>query len=72
MEGFCRRTSGCRMRLSGLHINIFCMEHRAGKPRYSPVPDSMKSHWEHHREVRKTTFHDHGYVEGWEQLAYQK
>ncbi|MNY88720.1 hypothetical protein D3C78_49890 [compost metagenome] len=47
------------------HKYILHGTHRAGKPRYSPVPDSMKSHWEHHREVRKTTFHDHGYVEGW-------
>lgn len=38
--------------------------HRTGKSRYSPVPESMKSHWEHHREVRKATFHDYGYVEG--------
>lgn len=38
--------------------------HRSGKPRYSPVPRSMKSHWEHHREVRKQSFHDDGYVEG--------
>ena len=40
------------------HKYILHGTHRAGKPRYSPVPDSMKSHWEHHREVRKTTFHD--------------
>ncbi|OTG69427.1 hypothetical protein B9T25_02290 [Acinetobacter sp. ANC 4470] len=46
------------------HKYILHGTHRSGKPRYSPVPDSMKSHWEHHREVRKTTFHDHGYVEG--------
>lgn len=46
------------------HKYILHGMHRAGKPRYSPVPDSMKSHWEHHREVRKTDFHDHGYVEG--------
>jgi hypothetical protein len=26
----------------------------------------MRSHWEHHREVRKTAFSDHGYVEGWQ------
>lgn len=38
--------------------------HRKGQRRYSPVPDSMRSHWEHHREVRKTDFFDHGYVEG--------
>lgn len=46
------------------HKYILHGTHRSGKPRYSPVPDSMKSHWEHHREVRKTAFHDHGYVEG--------
>lgn len=39
--------------------------HRKGQPRYSPVPDSMKSHWEHHRMVRKQFYYDHGYVEGW-------
>ncbi|ANF80822.1 hypothetical protein A3K93_00535 [Acinetobacter sp. NCu2D-2] len=38
--------------------------HRQGKTRFSPVPKSMRSHWEHHREVRKTSFFDHGYVEG--------
>lgn len=47
-----------------VHKYILHGTHRSGKPRYSPVPDSMKSHWEHHREVRKTAFHDHGYVEG--------
>ena len=46
------------------HKYILHGTHRSGKPRYSPVPESMKSHWEHHREVRKTAFHDHGYVEG--------
>jgi len=46
------------------HKYILHGTHRSGKPRYSPVPDSMKSHWEHHREVRKTAFHDQGYVEG--------
>src|SRR5690606_40821352 len=39
--------------------------HRAGQARYSPVPESMRSHWEHHREVRKTEFSDIGYVEGY-------
>ncbi|QIC68416.1 sterol desaturase family protein [Acinetobacter schindleri] len=39
---------------------------RKGQARYSPVPQSMRSHWEHHREVRKTAFSDHGYVEGWQ------
>ena len=38
---------------------------RSGQPRYSPVLLSMQSHWQHHREVRKTHFFDHGYVEGW-------
>ncbi|MCU4615881.1 sterol desaturase family protein [Acinetobacter lwoffii] len=38
--------------------------HRPGKSRYSPVPESMRSHWEHHRIVRKTEFSDFGYVEG--------
>ena len=46
------------------HKYVLHGTHRTGKPRYSPVPDSMKSQWEHHREVRKTTFLDHGYVEG--------
>ena len=38
--------------------------HRKGKPRYSPVPKSMESHWAHHREVRKQDFSDECYVEG--------
>ncbi|AXY58107.1 hypothetical protein CDG60_17015 [Acinetobacter chinensis] len=46
------------------HKYILHGTHRPGQSRYSPVPDSMKSHWEHHREVRKTDFSDHGYVEG--------
>ncbi|MGE8571707.1 MAG: hypothetical protein ACN6NW_06695 [Acinetobacter amyesii] len=46
------------------HKYVLHGTHRSGKPRFSPVPKSMKSHWEHHREVRKTDFHDHGYVEG--------
>lgn len=46
------------------HKYILHGTHRPGQRRYSPVPESMKSHWEHHREVRKTSFHDHGYVEG--------
>ena len=46
------------------HKYILHGTHRAGKPRYSPVPESMKSHWQHHREVRKTDFHDHAYVQG--------
>ncbi|WP_180127339.1 MULTISPECIES: sterol desaturase family protein [unclassified Acinetobacter] len=46
------------------HKYVLHGTHRSGKPRFSPVPKSMKSHWEHHREVRKTDFYDHGYVEG--------
>ncbi|MCK4107711.1 sterol desaturase family protein [Acinetobacter radioresistens] len=46
------------------HKYILHGTHRAGKPRYSPVPDSMKSHWEHHKIVRKTEFFDQGYIEG--------
>lgn len=46
------------------HKFILHGTHRTGQPRYSPVPRSMKSHWEHHREVRKQEFHDDGYVEG--------
>ncbi|MGE8654665.1 MAG: hypothetical protein ACN6NV_13155 [Acinetobacter gandensis] len=46
------------------HKYVLHGTHRAGQPRYSPVPNSMKSHWEHHREVRKTDFEDYGYVEG--------
>ena len=46
------------------HKYILHGTHRKGQPRYSPVPESMRSHWEHHREVRKTEFFDHGYVEG--------
>ena len=37
---------------------------RPGQPRYSPVPKSMKSHWEHHKIVRTTDYQDHGYEEG--------
>ena len=46
------------------HKYVLHGTHRVGQPRFSPVPDSMKSHWEHHREVRKTDFSDYGYVEG--------
>lgn len=46
------------------HKYILHGTHRTGKPRFSPVPRSMKSHWEHHREVRKVEFHDYSYVEG--------
>ena len=46
------------------HKYILHGTHRTGKARYSPVPESMKSHWQHHREVRKTDFHDHAYVQG--------
>jgi len=38
--------------------------HRKGQPRFSPTPKQMESHWAHHREVRKTEFHDECYVEG--------
>ncbi|ATO18941.1 hypothetical protein BS636_04330 [Acinetobacter sp. LoGeW2-3] len=38
--------------------------HRKGQTRFSPIPRSMRSHWEHHREVRKAEFSDYGYVEG--------
>ncbi|WP_130803711.1 sterol desaturase family protein [Acinetobacter ihumii] len=38
--------------------------HRQGKPRFSPTPKQMESHWAHHREVRKTQFQDDCYVEG--------
>lgn len=46
------------------HKYILHGTHRAGQSRYSPVPRSMESHWAHHKEVRKATFHDVGYVEG--------
>ncbi|WP_445114653.1 hypothetical protein [Acinetobacter sp. WZC-1] len=46
------------------HKYILHGTHRPGQTRYSPIPHSMKSHWEHHREVRKQQFHDDGYVEG--------
>ena len=32
--------------------------------RYSPVPRSMKSHWEHHKIVRTTDYRDDAYQEG--------
>ncbi|WP_151979941.1 sterol desaturase family protein [Acinetobacter guerrae] len=48
------------------HKYILHGVHRKGQPRYSPVPKSMESHWAHHREVRKTQFHDDCYVEGLE------
>ena len=37
---------------------------RKGKPRYSPSPASMNSHWTHHRMVRKTQFADECYEQG--------
>jgi len=37
---------------------------RPGEPRYSPVPRSMKSHWQHHKIVRQSAYRDHGYEEG--------
>ena len=46
------------------HKYILHGTHKAGQPRYSPVPKSMKSHWQHHKEVRTTDFFDHGYIEG--------
>ncbi|MFW2047087.1 hypothetical protein [Acinetobacter variabilis] len=46
------------------HKYVLHGTHRAGQTRYSPVPDSMRSHWEHHREVRKTRFSDYAYIEG--------
>lgn len=46
------------------HKYILHGTHRTGQSRYSPVPKSMMSHWEHHRKVRKQSFHDEGYVEG--------
>ena len=38
--------------------------HRKGQQRFSLSPSSMKSHWTHHRLVRKQQFSDDGYVEG--------
>ncbi len=46
------------------HKFILHGTHRAGQTRYSPVPRSMQSHWEHHREVRKHQFEDDSYVQG--------
>lgn len=46
------------------HKFILHGTHRIGKPRFSPLPTNMKSHWEHHRIVRKVEFYDEGYVEG--------
>ncbi|MFB2703456.1 MULTISPECIES: sterol desaturase family protein [Marinobacter] len=37
---------------------------RPGQPRYSPIPKSMKSHWQHHKIVRTTDYQDDGYAEG--------
>lgn len=37
---------------------------RKGQARFSPVPKSMKSHWEHHKVIHKQHFYDHAYVEG--------
>lgn len=37
---------------------------RPGEPRYSPIPTSMKSHWQHHKIVRTTDYQDDGYEEG--------
>lgn len=38
--------------------------HRKGKPRFSPHPASMTSHWTHHRFVRKLQFGDECYEQG--------
>ena len=46
------------------HKYILHGTHRARKPRFSPVPRSMRSHWEHHRMVRKVQFYDAAYVDG--------
>lgn len=46
------------------HKYILHGVHRAGQTRFSPIPRSMRSHWEHHRLVRKVQFYDEGYVEG--------
>lgn len=46
------------------HKYVLHGTHRPGKPRYSPSPNNMKSHWEHHREVRKQNYYDDGYVQG--------
>lgn len=37
---------------------------RPGQPRYSLIPKSMKSHWQHHKIVRTTDYQDEGYKEG--------
>lgn len=37
---------------------------RPGKPRYSPVPTSMRSHWAHHKVVRTENYTDGAYEEG--------
>ncbi|MDM1290919.1 sterol desaturase family protein [Acinetobacter indicus] len=47
------------------HKYVLHGTHRPGQPRHSPVPRSMRSHWEHHREVRKNQFNDESYVIGW-------
>lgn len=46
------------------HKYVLHGTHRPGQPRHSPVPRSMRSHWEHHREVRKNQFNDESYVIG--------
>ncbi|WP_336366101.1 hypothetical protein [Marinobacter sp. C2H3] len=35
-----------------------------GRTRYSPSPQLMKSHWEHHKVVRTEAYRDDGYAEG--------
>lgn len=37
---------------------------RKDQARYSPVPNSMKSHWAHHKLVRTSAYYDEGYTEG--------
>lgn len=37
---------------------------RPGQPRYSPVPENMRSHWTHHKMVRTQGYADDGYNEG--------
>lgn len=46
------------------HKYVLHGTHRKGKPRFSPLPTSMKSHWEHHKVVRKVNFYDDAYTQG--------
>lgn len=45
------------------HKYIWHGVHRKGKARYSPVPSSMGSHWQHHHQVRQMAFKDICYDE---------